>query len=717
MKRMITPERLRAFFQPKCIALVGATDKSRWSLFTYMNIRNFGGHDGATVYCVHPKHAVVHGQTAVPSLFAIEEPVDLAYVMVPTNQVLQVLKDADAVNIRNLVILTAGFSEVGREGAALEREVLEFAQAHEQVLLGPNGNGFINATRQLAPYGLPVPPPLTAGPVGIVLQSGALASTVLTIAHARNVGISLLVSMGNETVMSATDVMDYLIEDEATKVLAVFLESIRGPKEFARIARKALLRGKPIVAMKIGRSAHSARTALAHTGALVGDDAINDAALRQLGVIRVDSLEDLITTAGLLGYTPPLTGRRMGVVTPSGGACDILSDRSEDEGILLPPFAPATVARLREIVPAFSTVHNPLDVTGFVVVDNTLMRRSLAAVADDGGFDFLLCLTDPPRIEPEDVGPVYETYGQLHDIVAESKIPILLVSNSSIDITPFGKSVLDKFNLHFVGGMEHGMSALGRAVWWHERYLAALEKQERRLDECTAAQQQLPVGEWSEHAARAFLAAEGIPVAPGILCESADMAVSAAEQVGYPVVLKIQSPDIAHKSDVGGVALGLRTAAETRQAYDAILASVREQLPDSRVDGVLVSPMLADGLEMLIGIVDDALWGPVLAVGMGGIFVEVLKDTSLRVLPVDLDDIRSMLQELRSRSLLDGARGRVAADVEHLVEVIYQISQVAVRYADQLQALEINPLWVHGQEIEALDALVSVRVKEETVHG
>ncbi|WAH37489.1 acetate--CoA ligase family protein [Alicyclobacillus dauci] len=707
MNDLTSPERLRQFFHPQSIALVGATDKSRWSLFTYMNLKTFGGSGGATVHCVHPKHEVVHGQKAVPSLLDIDEPVDLAYVMVPTGQVLQVLRDADAADIRNLVILTSGFSEIGPEGAAMEREVLEFARAHNQLLLGPNGNGFINVTAQLTPYGLLVAPPLTPGPVGIVLQSGALASTVLTLAQARNVGLSLLVSMGNETMMSATDVMDYLIEDEATKVLAVFLESIRQPKEFARIAKKALEHGKPIVAMKIGRSEHSARTAMAHTGALVGDDAVNDAAFRQLGVIRVNSLEDLITTAGLLGYTPPLTGRRMGVVTPSGGACDILSDRAADEGILLPEFAPETVSKLKEVVPSFSTIHNPLDVTGFVVVDGTLLRRALAVVADDPGFDFLLCLTDPPRIEPDDVAPVIEQYSQLHEVVARAKVPIVVVSNSSIDITPFGRSVLEKLNLHFVGGMEHGMSALGKAVWWHQKYRESRLKN-KAFEEVSRPSTSLSTGEWSEHAARAFLDAEGIPVVPGVLARTAVEAVEGANAVGYPVVLKIQSADIQHKSDVGGVALGLQSDEEVLQAYQTILASVREKVPRSRVDGILVSPMRGEGVEMLVGVVRDALWGQVLAVGMGGVFVEVMKDTSLRVLPVDRAEIRSMLEELRSFPLLRGTRGRIGADIERLVDVIYQISRLAVRHRDQLRALEINPLWIHGSQIEALDALISI---------
>jgi acetate---CoA ligase (ADP-forming) len=702
-KPFVTPERLRRFFHPQNVALVGATDKSRWSVFTFANLKsmNFPGE----IYCVNPNRDVVHGQKAYRSLLEIEEPIDLAYVMVSTSQIMQVMDEAAKKQIRNLVLLTSGFSEIGREGSERERELVAFAEAHDQVILGPNGNGFINVTAQLTPYGLPITPPVKAGPVGVVLQSGALASSILTLAQVRNVGLSFLVSMGNETMISATDVIDYLIEDESTRVIALFLESIRQPGEFARVARKALERGKPIVALKIGRSEESARTAMAHTGALVGDDAVNDAVFRQLGVIRVDSLEDLLTTAGLLGCTPPLAGRRMGVVTPSGGACDILSDRAQDEGIELPPFAPETTAELKQIVPPFSTVHNPLDVTGYVVVDRTLLLRALSTVANDPGLDFIVCLTEPPRVKPDDPQPMYEQFDNLARIVRESRRPIVLFTNTAIDITPFGQEVIDRFGLHFVGGMEHGMTALGKALWWHEiraRAQTELPPAEPR----EGARGDTGVGEWSEYRARLFLQEHGVPVVPGLLATSAGEAAAAARELGLPVALKVQSSDIAHKSDIGGVVLNLRSEREVEEAYQTILNNVRQRSPASRVEGVLVSPMRAAGTELLVGIVKDPLWGLVLAVGLGGVFVEVLKDTSLRVLPVDRAEIKRMLEELRGAALLKGARGRAPADLDQVAEAIYRVTRVALSVSDQLQALEINPLWVRGTQVEALDALI-----------
>ncbi|HLZ62193.1 MAG TPA: CoA-binding protein, partial [Ktedonosporobacter sp.] len=386
----VSAERLRRFFRPQSIALVGATDNSRWSIYTFENLKTYGF--PGPIYLIHPIREIVHGARAYKTLHDLPEPVDLAFVMVPTSRVFSIVQEGAELGTKNFVILTSGFSEMGEEGAKLEHELLAFAQEHGLTLLGPNGNGFINVTDQITPYGLPITPPLKAGPVGVVLQSGALASAVLTFAQGHGIGLSLMVSMGNETMISVTDVVDYLLEDESTRSVALFLESIRHADELRRVAEKARSLRKTIVAFKIGSSEASSRAALAHTGALVGNNRVNDAALSQLGIIRVSSLEDLLTTAGLAGYTAPLPGRRMGVVTPSGGACDIISDLAEEAGLELPDFAPETVERLQAILPPFSTCHNPLDVTGYIVVDSTIQQRSLEVVVNDPNIDFVLNL-------------------------------------------------------------------------------------------------------------------------------------------------------------------------------------------------------------------------------------------------------------------------------------------------------------------------------------
>jgi acyl-CoA synthetase (NDP forming) len=694
---------LRTLFHPTSIALVGATDKSGWSHNTFDNLARHGF--GGAVHLVNPRTEIVHGQAAHRSLTAIGQPVDLAYVMVPTTAVLSVLREGAGLGISNYVVLTAGFGETGTEGDALEREVVEFSRANGLTVLGPNGNGYINAAASITPYGLPVMS-LTGGSVGVVLQSGALASSILSFAQARNVGISLLTSMGNEAMVSVTDVMEYLIDDPDTRVIALFLESVRRPDEFARAARRAARAGKPVVALKIGASQLASRTARAHTGALVGDDSVIDAAFRQLGVIRVRSLEDLIITAGMLASTPPLPGRRVGVVTPSGGASEIIADRAEQEGLELPEFAPETISRLRDILPVFATIQNPLDVTGYVVVDRTLLSRALEVVATDPGIDEVMLLSDLPRFAPPEPELALALYRTSAKLIAESPRPVVVVSNVLTDISEFARSVQRETNYPYVlGGIEHGMSAIGAAVRWAEATRALVAQPVAETVEVRLPDR--PTGVWAEHRAAALLADNGIPVVPAVLAADAETAVAAATEFGYPVVLKAVADGLGHKSDIGGVRLGLSTPDAVRAAHEQVTALLR----DSGATGIatLVQPQRSGGIELLVGVIRDPVWGLVLAIGLGGVWVEVLRDTALRLLPVDQSAVRSAMAELRGAALLNGARGSQPADLDAVATVVARIGALAGSLGDRLESLEVNPLLVSGSQVEALDALVTWR--------
>ena len=703
----VSPEQLRQFFCPRSIALVGATDNSRWSIYTYENLKNYS-FPGA-IYLVNPNREIVHGQQAYKTLRTLPEAVDLAFVMVSTPHVLPIIQEAAELGTKNFVILTSGFSEIGEAGTKLEREILSFAQNHGLTLLGPNGNGFINITNRITPYGLPIIPPLKSGPVGVVLQSGALASAVLSYAQGHGIGLSLLVAMGNETMISVTDVVDYLLEEESTQSVALFLESIRHPDELRRVAEKARTLRKTLVALKIGSSEASSRTAMAHTGALVGNNAVNDAAMRQLGIIRVNSLEDLLTTAGLAGYTAPLPGRRMGVVTPSGGACDIISDLAEEVGLVLPEFAPETTKKLQAILPAFSTCHNPLDVTGYVVVDSSIQQRSLEVVVNDPNIDFVLNLTATEggrEPTPEMLALMLPTYDNLNRVIRESPRPVLLTSNTCMDLSPMARLVVERTELHWTAGMEHGMRAIGRFLWWSEFINSIPIKVE--IDTLpTISQEQAFKGSWSEAKARTLLKQAGIPMVPGKLATSADEATQAAHEVGLPVVLKIQSPDLLHKSDVGGVTLNLASDEAVREEFTTMLTRVRNTQANAEIEGILVSPMRSSGIELLVGVVRDDLWGLVLTVGLGGVWTEILNDTAVRVLPVQYDEIEKMLGELRGSHVLRGARGQEGVDFQAVSEVIYHVSTLALALGPQLNALEINPLLVKGSHVEALDVLVN----------
>ena len=705
------PEQVRQLFNPRSIALIGATDKSRWSWSTFGNLQlhRFPG----PVYLVNPRGIPVHGKETYARIADLPPDVDLAFVMVPTSAVLSVLNEAADHGIRSAVLLTSGFGETGDEGAELERQVTELARRRGLTILGPNGNGFINAAAGITPYGLPIEPPLLRGPVGVVLQSGALASAVLNFAQSRNVGVSLLVSMGNESMVSLTDVMRYLIDDEQTRVIALFIEAVRHPAEFLALAREALAKGKPVVAIKVGRSQAGARVARAHTGSLVGDDAVVDAVFRQNGVIRVDSLEDLIITAGLLAVTGPLPGNRFGFVTASGGASEIIADRAEDEGIEIPEFAPDTVERLRQVVPSFAATQNPVDVTGYILINRDLMRNALRAVQDDPGLDALVLVSDLPRVAPPDPAPIVEMFRETTALLRETSKPVVVMGNTLTDITAFGRDVAAQTSHPGVlGGIHHGLTALGRAVRWSALHRAAQHETASDAAPQPAAQPDLavdyqPGSSWSEYRAAAFLAEHGIPVVPHALVSDPRAAADAADSLGYPVVVKLAADGIEHKSDIGGVKVGLQSAAEVTAAYADVVRAGREAGADVR--GALVQPMRPEGIELLVGIVTDPAWGQVLAVGLGGIWVEILRDTAVSVLPVDRDQVRQSLRGLRGARLFEGARGGQKADLDAVADTIAAVAALAGRLGDRLEALEINPLLVRGSQVEALDALLTWR--------
>jgi acyl-CoA synthetase (NDP forming) len=703
----VSTEQLRRLFHPRSIALVGATDNSRWALYTYQNLKTFSF--PGPIYLVNPNRAVVHGEQAYKTLSDLPEVVDLAFVMVPTTSVLPIVQEAAELGTKNFVILTSGFSEMGEDGARLEREMLDIAQGRGLTLLGPNGNGYVNVADRITPYGLLITPPLRPGPVGVVLQSGALASAVLTYAQGHGIGLSLMVAMGNETMISVTDVVDYLLEEETTRSVALFLESIRDPSELRRVAEKARALRKALVALKIGSSEVSSRTAMAHTGALVGNNTVNDAALSQLGIIRVSSLEDLLSTAGLAGYTDPLPGPRMGVVTPSGGACDLISDLAEEVGLELPEFAPETVEGLQAILPTFSTCHNPLDVTGYVVVDTGIQQRSLEVVRNDPHFDFVLYLTATEgRREPtpELLAVMLPEYDNLNRIIREAPRPVLLTSNTCMDLSPMARLVVERTGLHWTPGIEHGMRAIGRFRWWSDFINSPPQPLEETEEPQAISVSQPFEGNWSETQARALLEQARIPTVPARLATTAEEAASAARELGLPVVLKVQSPDLPHKSDIGGVTLNLGSLESVREEFTAMLGRVQSKQPDADIEGILVSPMRPAGIEMLVGVVRDEVWGPVLTVGLGGVWTEVLSDTAVRVLPVRCDEVRQMLSELRGAALLRGTRGQEGVDLQAVSEVIYRVSTLALALGPKLRALEINPLLVRGTRAEALDVLV-----------
>jgi acyl-CoA synthetase (NDP forming) len=718
-RELVTPRRLREFFAPKSIAMVGASDNSGWGRFIVTSCQTTGF--SGPLMAVHPIAKTAFGLPVVPSLRDLPEPVDLAFILAPVHAVESVLADMGATGIKNAVILASGYREVGDDGRTQENAMVSRSIANGITVLGPNCLGFLNAHTRAAPYALTLPPPLIAGPVGVVLQSGALASVVLAFTRAHAIGVSVLTSVGNESMIKTVDVIDYLIEDDATKVICLFLEEIGDPAKFARIAGKAAGAGKPIVALKVGSSPAGQQAALAHTGAVVGDDAVVDAALRQLNVIRVASLEELLTTGAMLGYNRWPRGRRMGVLTASGGSCDIIADAASTEGLQIPDFAPRTAAAIDAHLPPFAAAHNPLDVTGFGLANVSAKTGTMAAIdyaldaaVEDPNLDFILFNgVNLPDTRPPDESMATTLEARLDWLAtrrASAPIPVIPIGTTCVDVSPYGREMLTKRGLTVLGGLSTGIKAVSNALRWLENRGATRPGSPVRPASPPAGA--VPVsGLWPEAEARRLLASSGVPIVPGEVAGCADEAIAIARRIGLPVAVKMCSAQITHKSDIGGVALGLNSEADVRAGYEKVRAA-GEAVPGARVDGVLVTAMRSGGAELLAGVTIDPAFGPVLAVGLGGIWVEVLHDTSLRLLPVDQAEVKRMLGELRGLPVLQGARGTPPANLDAIAEAIARLSDTALSLSGTLRALEVNPLWVHGDQVEALDVLVVTEITE-----
>jgi len=707
-RELITPERLRDFFAPRSIALVGASETSGWARFI-VAASSAVGYTGPLLP-VHPRHEVIFGRPAFRTLRDLDEPADLAFILAPTEAVQTVIEDAAAAGVRNAVVLASGYREAGTGGVELEDSLIASAASHGIVLLGPNCLGFLNTGAKAAPYALTVPLPLTAGPVGIALQSGALASVLLAFARAHAIGVSTVASLGNEAMITTADMLDYLVADEQTKVICMFLEEIGDPAAFSAAAQRADAVGKPIVALKAGASQAGQQAALAHTGAVAGDDAVVDAALRQLNIIRVASVEELLTTAALLGYDRHPAGRRMGVLTASGGACDIIADRASARGIEIPPFSAETTQVIAAQLPSFATARNPLDVTGYVLANArtttlTAIDRALDVAVEDPGLDFVLFTGfTVPDIRPPDeaaAGLLEARVDWIAARMASAPIPVIPIAPTCIDVTGYARDLLGQHDIRLLGGIELAVQAIDNALRWQDGrgQVRLLPGQPPALVGTVTA--------WTESTARDLLTSAGIPVVPGRLAGSADQAAEAARALGGPVALKISSAQVSHKSDIGGVLLNVSGDAAVRAGYEQVVAAAAGHLGTGHQGGneVLVTSMRTGGIEVLAGVTRDPGFGPVLAVGLGGIWVELLRDTSLRVLPADASQVRQMLDELRALPVLQGARGVVAADLDVLADVIARIGALALSIPG-LQVLEVNPLWICGDQVEALDVLV-----------
>lgn len=691
---------LDVLFRPQRLAFVGASDKNLFSRRAFAQQQRLA--PDRPVALVNPNSAVVHGAATVASCRDVPGGIDCAYLLTPQAATGSALDDAAAAGARAAVVLSQGWAEEGEEGAARQRELVAHARGLGVVLLGPNHLGFANLWDGVAACGLGLDLPLEPGAFALVSQSGAVGSSLVGYAARNDVRFSWVVTTGNEAMVTIGDVLHYVLDDPNTRAVGVFAETLRKPEVFRGALAKAAELGKAVVVLKAGTSELAARTAAAHTGALVGDDRVIEALLRQHGAVRVRTLEDLVCTGVLAADTGPLRASGVGVLSVSGGACDLIADRGEEVGLRLPALSDETSTRLAALLPPYGHAQNPLDVTGGALADPDVWRKGIEALATEPSIGLVGVVTSlPAGGEPQRV----DTFAAVGESLARTRLPGVVFPQAetpqSAEVRTVKASTGVRTVLPSVDRFVVAAAAVGRWSDWlrarGERLPVPRDRGARTLPALR--------GRVSEQVGRSLLEAAGVPVVPAELVQDADQAVSVARGLGGPVVLKLCSPDVAHKTELGGVELDLRGEDEVRGAYERVVA--RAAAAGVALEGVLVSPMRPPGVELIVGIVRDPDWGLVLAVGLGGALVEVLQDSALRVLPVSAPDVREMLRELRGAALLDGVRGAEPADVDAVVSAVLALCDLAEDLGDAVESVEVNPLLVTSKGAEALDVLVS----------
>ncbi|MFE8963120.1 acetate--CoA ligase family protein [Streptomyces iakyrus] len=689
---------LDRFFRPRSVAVIGASDAAgRPNTGITRQLLDWAERVGARLHPVHPGRPSVFGIPCSPSVAALPEQVDLAVVLV--GDPLPVIEELAEAKTRFAVVFASGFAETGPEGEAAQLRLAAAVERSGLRLLGPNTN--LNAFERFRDD-------LQGPAIALITQSGHQGRPVFALQEL-GIRVSHWAPTGNEADLDSADFLSWFAEQPEVGAIACYLEGLKDGRSFLLAADRAARRGVPVVAVKVGRTETGARTAASHTGKLTGADAVVDAALRQYGVIRVDGLDELQDTAALLARARPPRADGVVVYSISGGTGAHVADLATAAGLSLPVLSEARQAELHQWIPEYLSVANPVDNGGHPVGDER-GRKIIDAILGDPEVGVLICPVTGPFPPLSD-----RLVRDLVDAAEQTDKLVCVVWGSPVGTeAAYREVLLGSSRVATFRTVGNCLTAV-RAYLAHHRFTAGyrspFDEAPRTPSPSYRKAQALmhPGRQLSEHAAKQLLRAYGIRVPREQLVTSAAAAVRAAGLVGYPVVMKASGARIAHKTELGLVKVGLTSASQVRDAYRELTDIARYE--DVALDGVLVCQMVEQGVEMVVGVAHDDLFGPTVTVGLGGVLVEVLRDTAVGVPPFGEEQARDMLAGLRGRALLDGVRGRPAADLDALVEVVLRVQRMALELGDQLAELDINPLMVlpQGQGAVALDALAVCR--------
>jgi acyl-CoA synthetase (NDP forming) len=695
---------MTALMAPRSVAVVGATERpDASSSFVMRNLmaQGFGG----PILPVNPRGGTIFGHAAATSLADLETKPDVVVIGIAADRVNSVLKEAAELGVKSAVVLASGFAELDDAGRARQNELAAIAREHGMAICGPNCLGLYNLHSGAALYSSTLSQGMARGSVALVSHSGASA---IALANTGRIGLSHIVSSGNSAATDLPDYISWLAKDERTGIIGLVLEAIRDPEAFAAAVASAHKANKRVIALRVGRSAGGQRATAAHTGALAGSREAYASFFRRTGIVEVANMDEFIETATLLDATrtrPLKSG--VAVIGVSGGGVAHVADIAEETGVGLPAFAPKTVARLKELLPPFATPQNPLDTTGVVFADADIYTGVLETVAADPAIGVVVAAQDAPAGLDEQTAAEYLAIaGAIGDFGAKAQVPTILISNLSAGHHPQvrraanGAVILNGTRSALLA-VKALLSPAGNPVGFAAP--AGHDRSRGDLLDSTA-----PL---SEGAAKAFFQTYGLTCPKEALAKSADEAASHAAAIGLPVVMKIESPDLHHKTDAGGVRLAITTSEEARSAYLSIMANVSAFAPDARLEGVSVQEMVVGGVEALLGIARHEPFGLGMVVGVGGTLVELVADAAFELLPVDAALAREMIGRTKLAGLLAGYRGQPPADLEALIEAMVRLSEVAMTYADRIEAIDLNPVAVlpAGRGIRLLDALLIKR--------
>ena len=712
---------LDSFFAPQSIALIGASPdatKIRGLLLRMLQKNEFPGQ----LYPINRSYEEVAGLRCFPSIDAIGAPVDLALVAIPAAGVLQSLEECARAGVRNAVVISSGFAEEGGSSADLQREIAALARRTDMRISGPNAEGFYNDIGRVAATFSPavdVKPSAgrlvaTTRRIGIVAQSGGIGFALYNRGRAMGLSFSYVVSTGNEVDLGVADFLDHMVRDEATDVIMLFLESVRDAKTFLQAAEEAARTGKPVIVAKIGKSRAGERAAASHTASMTGWSAAYRAVFAKHGFIEAHDPEEAVAIAAALTSVPLPKGDRATVITASGGAGAWAADVLSTSGLAVPELSAELQAEIAALIPSYGSSRNPVDVTAQAIQTGGLQKSiALLNAADEIDLIVLVVsLASEHRV-------LFDRDAMLA-LVQSRRKPILVYSYTIA--SAFGREKLAEAGLPVFASL----SDLGKAAHhlvMRARFVppAAVKRARLQIPASLLQRASADLGCLSEYDSKRLLQACGIAVPKERLVESAEELDCAMSEVGFPLALKIQSADLPHKSEVGGVMLAINDAESGRKAYEAMLESVKALRPDAAIEGVLVSPMAKRGAEMIVGVIRDELFGPILMVGFGGVLTELFNDVVYRPAPVSAIEAETMLGELKSAPLLRGFRAAPPADVGALAALIARISQIADALPE-IGEIELNPVIVHpqGQGVTIADALVlrrqdSVRCQAEAL--